>query len=247
MNITEAKSVVSTLYRTILGRNADPSGLAHFSAKILAKSTPQDIANALLESEEYQARRIENPHPLSRFRDKYTDSDISYFMHRGQFRPLTISIETVNICNNNCVICPYSSQTRVRRIMPDDLFSKVVRDYIEIGGGPISLTPLVGEVFLDKRLPARLALLKSSPSIATISTTTNAVMVHRFSDAHLRSVLAGFDRIKISVYGLDPEEYRLMTRKDEYQKAIEGNLTDIAVCSPRIGCVRNSQPPPENP
>jgi hypothetical protein len=41
-------------------------------------------------------------------------------------------------------------------------------------------------------------------------------MAYRFDDNHLRSLLSQIDRLKISVYGLDREEYAIMTKKDEY-------------------------------
>lgn len=211
------QSIVETLYRVILGREADPAGRDHFTALIANGGSSDDVAAAMLASPEYNARQTRRKHYLAKLGGSYTDEDVSYFMHRGRFRPLMISIETINICNNDCVICPYSAQTRQRSTMPQSLFKKIVRDYVEIGGGPVSLTSAVGEAFLDKHLLDRLAVLKDTPLISTISVTTNAVMAHRFNDDYLTSVLSAVDRCKISVYGLDREEYALMTRKDEYQ------------------------------
>ena len=96
-----------------------------------------------------------------------------------------LTVETVNICNNKCIICPYTVQTRARKTMSMKVFHRIVDEYASVGGGPISLTPMVGEIFLDKFLPERLRLLRSTPAIKTISATTNATMAHRYDDAAL--------------------------------------------------------------
>jgi MoaA/NifB/PqqE/SkfB family radical SAM enzyme len=227
-----ARSVVEALYRALLGRDADPPGAEHFTRLVENGASADDVAAALIHSPEYEARHRRARHPLADLADFYTEEDVSYFMHRGRFRPLMISIETINICNNDCVICPYSAQTRKRRTMAAPLFEKIICDYGEIGGGPVSLTPLVGEALLDKHLPARLALLQDSPFISSVSVTTNAVMVYRFGDDHVRSLLDRIDRLKISVYGLDREEYMAMTRKDEYDLFRQGLIRILSLARP---------------
>jgi len=47
--------------------------------------------------------------------------------------------------------------------MPMDLFSKILSDYENIGGGAISLTPSPGEVFLDPLLKERLQIAEKFP------------------------------------------------------------------------------------
>jgi MoaA/NifB/PqqE/SkfB family radical SAM enzyme len=139
----------------------------------------------------------------------------------GYSRPLSLSIETVNICNNNCVICAYSSQTRKRQVMPLEMFAKALNDYRDIGGGNLCLTPTVGDVFLDSHLPERIGIIKRSAFVRKLSVTTNGVMSLLMDDSTLDYVINSFDRVKISIYGLDAEEYRLMTQKDEYERAVE--------------------------
>jgi hypothetical protein len=170
---------------------------------------------------------------LSHLPDLYQERDLSYFMHRGRFRPLTISIETVNLCNNDCVICPYSAQTRPRRTMALPLFQKVLEDYAEIGGGAISLTPLVGEVFLDQLLGERLELAKQNRSVSSVSATTNAVPASRISDADLQPMIEGFTNLNVSVYGLDAEEYRLMTRRNQYDVFRDSLVRLLGFARPR--------------
>ena len=112
------------------------------------------------------------------------------------------------------------------------VFTKILRDYSKIGGGPVALTPMVGEVFLDKLLLDRLKLLRSNPSVTEISAITNATMVHRFSDEELRHILSFFDRLTISVYGQDAQEYAAMTQKDDYEKHVAGIARILATMAP---------------
>ena len=135
-------------------------------------------------------------------------------------RPIMLACETVNTCTNSCIICPYEKMTREKATMSMVMFEKVLHDYSEIGGGCLTLTPKNGEVFLDNLLEERLELLDKYPKIKYLSITTNAIPIDRFSDDLLRKILNYFDRIHISIYGLDPEEYSMMTRRDYYSRMI---------------------------
>ena len=175
-----ARSAVEHVYDRLLGRAPSNADVDYWAQWLEAGAS---VGSLYLEIERHasvaRGERGTSSHPLSAFADVFTPENISFFTHRGRYRPLGLLIETVNICNNDCVICPYSAQTRDRRIMSTSLFEKVVDDYARIGGGPVSLTPMVGEVFLDKRLRERLTYLRGTPSITKVSTITNATMVRR--------------------------------------------------------------------
>ncbi|HZO47217.1 MAG TPA: radical SAM protein [Xanthobacteraceae bacterium] len=151
---------------------------------------------------------------------------------QGLFRPAMLTVETVNICNNKCIVCPYTVQTRARKTMPMALFRRIVDEYVSVGGGPISLTPMVGEVFLDRFLPERLELLRSTPGITTISATTNATMARRYDDAKLASMLDAFGRVLVSVYGLDRDEYQTMVLRDDYELMVAQLVRIAALAKP---------------
>jgi radical SAM protein with 4Fe4S-binding SPASM domain len=163
----------------------------------------------------------------------------SDLLYDSRSRPIMLLCETVNICSNDCIICPYGMMTRKKTTMSMDVFEKVLSDYSDMGGGYLSLTPKNGEVFLDKLLVERLSLLDKYPKIKGLSVTTNAVPVDRFSDSSLRKILGYFNKIHISIYGLDREEYLLMTKRDFYSKMvsnvkrivelIDGNKTNLAI------------------
>jgi MoaA/NifB/PqqE/SkfB family radical SAM enzyme len=143
-------------------------------------------------------------------------------MHRGRSRPLYLRIETVNTCNNLCVVCAYRDQERPKTMMAKDVFEKTVRDYVELGGGYLSLTPLVGDTLLDRYLVDRLKYLETIPQIRELGITTNAAMAHRFNDEELRYIVSRFTKLSISVYGVDADEYERMTGRKTYLRMKDG-------------------------
>jgi MoaA/NifB/PqqE/SkfB family radical SAM enzyme len=139
----------------------------------------------------------------------------------GRMRTLYLRIETVNVCNNDCIICAYGDQSRPKKRMSPELFGKVLADYQEMGGGYVSLTPLVGDVFMDSQLDERIAYMQECDFVTGIGFTTNAVMAHRLSDEKLRAIVTPLKHLSISIYGLDQEEYEAMTRKNTYREMID--------------------------
>lgn len=137
-------------------------------------------------------------------------------------RPLYLRIETVNACNNKCIICAYRDQTRAKATMPQVVFEKAVRDYAALGGGFLSLTPLVGDIFLDRALIERLRFLETVPEVTALGVTTNGAMAHRFDDEALAYVVGRFDRLGLSVYGVSDVEYQQMTGRDTYRLMCDG-------------------------
>jgi MoaA/NifB/PqqE/SkfB family radical SAM enzyme len=138
-----------------------------------------------------------------------------HLAHAGRCRPLMLHVETVNICNLSCIICPYREMTRTRETMPMALFKKIVSDYCEMGGGDVIMTPQVGDVFLDKLLVQRIRLLRQTAAIRSLGFVTNGVNAHVFSDQDLEFIVNSCTRINISVYGLDEEEYAIMSRREQ--------------------------------
>lgn len=226
----EYKSDIENLYGTLLRRSPDADGLKNSILFLENGGSLDHLSDAIKESDEFLNRK--KLHPLEDYNRFYRPDLISYFTHRGTYRPLALTIETINICNNDCIICPYSSQSRKRGTMEQELFEKIVASYVEIGGGPLSLTPMVGEVFLDKKLRERLRHLRKFPSITDVSAITNATMVHRYDDDELSDIVGLFDRLTVSIYGLDDEEFFIMTRKREYDEFRQGLVRLLKICGP---------------
>jgi len=149
-------------------------------------------------------------------------------------RPACITIETVNYCNHDCIFCPNSVMTRERSIMPMKVFEKIINDYLEIGGGHLSLTPMIGDIFLDTLLIQRLEYLNQFSDYITLSVTTNGVLADNYSDNELSYIVGKFKRVNISVYGLNDEEYFLITKKNTYKRFLSSIKRIVTLAPPGV-------------
>jgi len=95
-------------------------------------------------------------------------------------RPFELHLELTNLCNANCVFCPYQFQTREVQFMSDEVFYKAVQDYVSIGGGSVGLTPIVGDALIDPKFLDRARYLRSLPQVDRIWLTTNCILLDRF-------------------------------------------------------------------
>ncbi len=136
----------------------------------------------------------------------------------GRMRPIMLFCETVNICNADCVFCPYSAQTRPRGFMASDLFEKVLAQYIEIGGGPLTLTPMVGDVLLDRLLMERISRLAEAREWVTPSFTTNLYALDHYSDREVIEMLRVPSKIHVSCYGITADECEAITRRRSFDR-----------------------------
>jgi MoaA/NifB/PqqE/SkfB family radical SAM enzyme len=216
---------VRQVYHDLLKREPDTDGLHYWTELVERTGDIQDVIKGVRESEEYillgKAQELHQKTVYSNIEYLARAGRIEKLIYNGYSRPLALKVETTNICNNDCIICPYSSQKREKHIMSLGIFKKILEDYRMLGGGDLSLTPIVGDLFCDKYLIPRLDMIKTCGSVKRLSVTTNAVLALKYDDSALEYIVQSFDRFKISVYGLDREEYRVMTRKDEYEKALQ--------------------------
>ena len=132
--------------------------------------------------------------------------------------PLILQIETINVCNAACIFCGYKSMKRKKGVMSMPMFEKVVKDYADMGGGPVSLTPVGGDALLDPHLIDRIKVLAEHPKINQITLTTNAIALDRYSDEDVCRLLNALDCIQVSIGGLAPETYKTMYSVDAFGK-----------------------------
>jgi hypothetical protein len=136
-------------------------------------------------------------------------------------KPLTLVVETVNACNAACVFCGYPRMKRKKGVMSLEVFEKVLRDYSAMGGGALSLTPVVGDALLDPHLLERLRMLESYPSIDQVTLTTNAIALHKLSDDDVRYLLRRLFVLQLSIGGLDRDTYRRLYSVDRFDDVHE--------------------------
>ncbi len=131
-------------------------------------------------------------------------------------RPYELHLELTNLCNANCVFCPYQYQTRETQFMSDEVFHKAVGDYMSTGGGSVGLTPIVGDALIDPKFLDRVRYIRSFPQADRIWVTTNAILLDKHGvDAVLDS---GLTSVTISTAGFEEEMYRRVYRNSSYQR-----------------------------
>ncbi len=140
------------------------------------------------------------------------------------FRPFELHLELTNLCNANCVFCPYQLQTRQTEVMSDAVFYKAVSDYASIGGGSVGLTPVVGDALIDSQFLERVRYLRSLPEIDRIWLTTNAILLDRYGVDNVLS--SGITSINISTAGFDKSMYERVYRNRSYER-MRKNVLDL--------------------
>lgn len=138
--------------------------------------------------------------------------------------PEVIYIETTNLCNANCIMCPNDKLKRKRGVMEQKIFEKIIEGF---EGVNLSNTQLFlhkeGEPLCDKNIAERInyAYMKL-PGVKEIGINTNAMLLTpNISDKLLES---GLNVIFFSVDGISAETYdpiRINCHYDTVEKNIE--------------------------
>ncbi|MBW4694000.1 MAG: radical SAM protein [Lyngbya sp. HA4199-MV5] len=117
--------------------------------------------------------------------------------------PQNLHLEGTNICNAKCVFCAYPQMERAKETMPMEQFRRIVDEYVAMGGKYVSLTPIVGDPFVDRDLFQRLDDLYQRPQIEGFDFYTNGILMKRqlsekllrYGDKlHIQVSWGGFDR-----------------------------------------------------
>lgn len=139
-------------------------------------------------------------------------------------RPYELHLELTNLCNANCVFCPYQFQTREIQTMDDRVFDKAVADFVRSGGGSVGLTPIVGDALIDPQFLPRVRRLRTLPEIDRIWLTTNAILLDKHG---VQDILdSGLTSITISTAAFDQRTYERIYRSKAYHR-VRRNVLDL--------------------
>jgi len=128
-----------------------------------------------------------------------------------RFFPTHLAIETINACNADCVMCPYSSMTRKKGIMSMEDHERLlqrVRDW----GAPIREISHagMGDPLLDKRLEEKIIREKEVfPDAAIYVYTNGGLLGPERAERLLRS---GVSLISFSINGFRKDTYERVMR-----------------------------------
>lgn len=131
--------------------------------------------------------------------------------------PRVLHIEGTNTCNAKCVFCAYPQMERPKQVMPLEDFKRTIDEYMQLGGKYISMTPIVGDPFVDPHLFQRLDYLYQHPQIEGFYFYTNAILMKPEVSEKL---LTYADKLQIYVSwgGFDRETYKAIMGVDRFER-----------------------------
>ena len=165
------------------------------------------------------------------------DTELHYRFKRGAIRqvleelrplPRGLHIEGTNICNAECVFCAYPQMERRKQTMSMEDFQRVVCEYLDMGGQHVSLTPIVGDPFVDKHLFERLDFLMGLERVTGISFYTNAILMDRAKCERLMAY-AGKLHVHVSWGGFDQETWNEVMGVRKFEPARDAVLAFLEV------------------
>ena len=130
-----------------------------------------------------------------------------------------LRISVTDRCNIRCQYCmPESVKFLPQRdLLSFEQITRLVSVVAPLGVDRIRLTG--GEPLVRSQLPVLVGMLKEVDGITEVAMTTNAVLLKDHAESLKQ---AGLDRLNISLDTVDPELFKVVTRRDVLQKVFEG-------------------------
>jgi hypothetical protein len=138
-----------------------------------------------------------------------------------------LNIETSSLCNLECVFCAYAKKSSPKVSMKDAFFKSCIEQAVAMGFTQFELTPLTGDVFMDRHIFNKLDFLDDHPAAEGYHFFTNFTLPEH--DDIVR--LVGLKKLKnltISIYGHDLPSFIAITKSTEkvYKRLCE-NLESL--------------------
>ncbi|MFA5059053.1 MAG: radical SAM/SPASM domain-containing protein [Candidatus Omnitrophota bacterium] len=148
-----------------------------------------------------------------------TKENIVFFLLRpfGKAVAKSLYMDTTSICNANCIFCSYQYDRRPKAVMDDELFRKAAKDYRDLNGKRIGLTPLLGELFVDPKALEKIRYLHQL-GFDSIHAYSNASLFHKFGFTEI--LCSGLTRLHISLAPLTEEAYKKIFRTNAYKQVL---------------------------
>ena len=131
-----------------------------------------------------------------------------------------LRISVTDRCNIRCFYCmPAEDVVFMQRneLLSFEEIERVVRIGVTLGIDKVRLTG--GEPLVRRDLSQLVAKIDAVPGIRDVGLTTNGILL---ADQAQELFDAGLRRINISLDALDPVKFKEITRRDGYEKVIEG-------------------------
>lgn len=134
--------------------------------------------------------------------------------------PKVIYIETTNLCNAKCIMCPHEKLTRKLGFMENKIFTKVVQDCKsqKIENKQIFLHK-EGEPLLDNEIFEKIEYLKKEIGVKNeIGLNTNAMLLTPEKSKQL--IQSGLDTVYFSLDGVEKEAYENIRKNLDYDVVV---------------------------
>lgn len=131
-----------------------------------------------------------------------------------------LRISVTDRCNIRCFYCMPSENVQFvqrSKIMSFEEIVRFVRLVVPMGVNKIRLTG--GEPLVRKNIPELVKMIAEVPGIEDIGITTNGILLPQYAQ---QLYDAGLRRINISLDALNAKKFEKITRRDDYDKVIEG-------------------------
>ena len=130
--------------------------------------------------------------------------------------PNVIYIETTNLCNAKCIMCPHEKITRDPKIMEDRVFYKIIKDCKKNNIENVQIfLHKEGEPLLDKKIFTRIKYVKDEIGTKNeIGINTNAMLLSKENSRKL--IESGLDTIYFSVDGVEKTKYEKIRKNLDY-------------------------------
>tara|TARA_B100001059_G_C17820019_1_gene577673 strand:- start:972 stop:2039 length:1068 start_codon:yes stop_codon:yes gene_type:complete len=122
-------------------------------------------------------------------------------------------IDPTGLCNLGCRFCAYP-KLESGYSMSMDLYNKILYQALDMGFTYFFLTPMLGDAFMDKTIFEKLDILENESRVQKFSFYTNFVLAK-----NIRKICSykKIHKLEISVYGLNENDFELVTTKNVKQ------------------------------
>ncbi len=140
-----------------------------------------------------------------------------------------VRIETTNICNASCIMCPREKMDRLEGVMDMKLFKKIVDESKSHGATNVFLGGF-GEPLTDPLLAERVRYVKQSGMYCNF--ISNGSLWNK--DVAHQLIEAGLDEVRFSFYGQDKQTYEIVHRGLNYD-ITHSNIRNVIETRNRLG------------
>lgn len=145
--------------------------------------------------------------------------------------PTVFQIQTINICNGSCLMCPNSKIKQKKEYMSDNLFKKIIDEIFHESASPSIILSLQNEPFLDNELFAKIKYIKNKggKKAQTIVVTNGSLLtnekIKELENSDLDSLVISLDAFTEDTFNKIRKGLDFRKIKASIEKILKSNFT----------------------